>query len=66
MAPRRVVPAELKELRMGTGSRGGVKLPGKMLQPEGRKYKMQARESALSEKDRTRNAPLVFPNTAAR
>lgn len=51
---------------MGTGSRGGMKLPGKTLQPEGRKYKMQPREPALSEKGRTRNSSLVFANPAAR
>lgn len=35
---------------MGTGSRGGVKLPRKMLHPEGRKYKMQPREFRTEQK----------------
>lgn len=52
---------------MGTGSRGGGKLPRKILPPEGRNEKMQPRESAPSEKgSRRRNSPPGSPNAAAR
>lgn len=52
---------------MGTGSRGGVKIPRKTIHPDGRKYKMQPREFVPREKDSTsRNSPLVSSNAAAR